>query len=385
MVGGAVVRPRARRDVGAGRRPLRRRAGPHGLLGDGRLDTVVMRRRDTPLRGIDIDMSDISDLVPTLAVVATQAVTPTRITGVGFIREKESDRLGDLAGELRKTGADIDWSTTTGSLIRPTDLLHGARLDTHHDHRLAMAFGVLGLVVDGIEVADPTGRLQELARLLGRARRRSRRLARDRPDVAAFDFDGTLTDRDCVVPFLRRVAGTPTIALGLGQTPAARRFRRSRGATVITSRRRRREPRSRCRRARSVDADASAFADRDPPRRIRPDAAAPIAWHRRGRCTVIVIVSASFELYVRPLGGAARCRRRARDPARASPATARPVHGRPRRAELSRTREGPPAARLARRASRRRARASSWSPTATSPGDREMLADADHAHLGRAR
>ena len=60
-------------------------------------DTVVMRRRDTPLRGLDIDMSDMSDLVPTLAVVATQAVTPTRITGVGFIREKESDRLGDLA------------------------------------------------------------------------------------------------------------------------------------------------------------------------------------------------------------------------------------------------------------------------------------------------
>ena len=42
-----------------------------------------------------------------------------------------------------------------GLLIRPTDLLHGARLETHHDHRLAMAFGLLGLVVDGVEVADP--------------------------------------------------------------------------------------------------------------------------------------------------------------------------------------------------------------------------------------
>jgi 3-phosphoshikimate 1-carboxyvinyltransferase len=118
------------------------------------LDTVVMRRRDTPLRGVDIDMSDMSDLVPTLAVVATQAVTPTRITGVGFIREKESDRLGDLADELRKTGADV-LVEDDGLLVRPTDLLHGARLGTHHDHRLAMAFGLLGLVVDGIEVADP--------------------------------------------------------------------------------------------------------------------------------------------------------------------------------------------------------------------------------------
>jgi 3-phosphoshikimate 1-carboxyvinyltransferase len=116
--------------------------------------TVVMRRRDTPLRGIDIDMADISDLVPTMAVVATQATTATRITGVGFIRGKESDRLGDLASELAKLGADIDVDPD-GLTIRPTDMLHGARLDTHHDHRLAMAFGLLGLVVDGIEISDP--------------------------------------------------------------------------------------------------------------------------------------------------------------------------------------------------------------------------------------
>jgi 3-phosphoshikimate 1-carboxyvinyltransferase len=117
-------------------------------------DTVIMRRRDTPLRGIEIDMSDISDLVPTMAVIATQAVTPTRITGVGFIRKKESDRLGDLADELAKTGADITVEAD-GLLITPTDLLHGAALDTHHDHRLGMAFGILGLVVDDIVVNDP--------------------------------------------------------------------------------------------------------------------------------------------------------------------------------------------------------------------------------------
>lgn len=117
-------------------------------------DTVVMRRRDTPLRGIEVDMADISDLVPTLAVVATQAVTPTRITGVGFIRSKESDRLEDLAVELRKTGALVTVEPD-GLLVEPTDLLHGAQLETHHDHRLAMAFGLLGLVVEGIDIVDP--------------------------------------------------------------------------------------------------------------------------------------------------------------------------------------------------------------------------------------
>jgi 3-phosphoshikimate 1-carboxyvinyltransferase len=120
----------------------------------GEHDTVVMRRADAPLHGISVDMADHSDLVPTLAVVATQAVTPTRISGVGFIRAKESDRLGDLAGELARTGADVTVEDD-GLVVRPAPELRGARLETHHDHRLAMAFGLLGLVVDGVEVADP--------------------------------------------------------------------------------------------------------------------------------------------------------------------------------------------------------------------------------------
>ena len=53
-----------------------------------------------------------------------------------------------------KVGADVSVEED-GLTIRPTDLVHGARLATHHDHRLAMSFGLLGLVADGIEVTDP--------------------------------------------------------------------------------------------------------------------------------------------------------------------------------------------------------------------------------------
>ena len=106
-----------------------------------------------PLDGIDIDMVDLSDLVPTIAAVAAFATSPTRIRGVGFIRAKESDRLGDLCRELRRLGADAT-ETDDGLTIEPTDL-HGSRLDTHHDHRLAMAFGLIGLRVAGVEVDDP--------------------------------------------------------------------------------------------------------------------------------------------------------------------------------------------------------------------------------------
>ena len=106
------------------------------------------------LHGIDVDMADISDLVPTIAVLACLAEGPTRIRGVGFIRAKESDRLGDLALELRRCGALVT-DTDDGLEVEPSPQLHGARLDTHHDHRLAMAFAVLGAVIGGVDIVEP--------------------------------------------------------------------------------------------------------------------------------------------------------------------------------------------------------------------------------------
>jgi len=71
-------------------------------------DVVLSRTPETPLIGVTVDMRDMSDLVPTLAVVAAFAQTSTTITGVGFIRKKESDRIGDLSAELRKLGVSVD-------------------------------------------------------------------------------------------------------------------------------------------------------------------------------------------------------------------------------------------------------------------------------------
>jgi len=114
---------------------------------------TVSRDTNTVLQGIEIDMSDMSDLVPTLAVVAMFAKTPTRIMGVGFIREKESDRLGDLALEMRKVGGVVD-VTDDGLVVSPS-AIHFGVVDTHHDHRLAMALALVGLVCDGVQVNDP--------------------------------------------------------------------------------------------------------------------------------------------------------------------------------------------------------------------------------------
>ncbi|NQV97483.1 MAG: 3-phosphoshikimate 1-carboxyvinyltransferase [Acidimicrobiaceae bacterium] len=112
----------------------------------------ISRLAGTALRGVDVDMSQISDCVPTLAVIALFADSPTMIRGVGFIRTKESDRIGDLATELRSLGADIE-ENTDGLTIVPMPL-HSASLATHDDHRLAMAFALVGLRVGGVIVTD---------------------------------------------------------------------------------------------------------------------------------------------------------------------------------------------------------------------------------------
>jgi len=108
------------------------------------------------LHGIEIDMADMSDLVPTLAVVAVFADSPTRITGVGFIRQKESDRIGDLVNGLKMVGCDAV-EEEDGILIRPVheSQMHGAELSTHDDHRLAMAWSLLALRISGIVIDDP--------------------------------------------------------------------------------------------------------------------------------------------------------------------------------------------------------------------------------------
>ena len=117
-------------------------------------DVTVTGPGEGELRPVDVDMRDCSDLVPTVAVVAALARGTSRIRGVGFIRNKESDRIGDLARELRVLGCQVDeevdgLSITGGSL-------HGGRVSTHHDHRLAMAFGLIGTLVDDVALDDET-------------------------------------------------------------------------------------------------------------------------------------------------------------------------------------------------------------------------------------
>ena len=110
----------------------------------------VVEVRGGELRGISIDMSENPDLVPTVSVLAAVAEGNTEITGVPHLRYKETNRLSILAGELRKLGVKIK-EQEDGLLIEGTDRgnLKPAEVDSHGDHRLAMALTLAGLCTEG--------------------------------------------------------------------------------------------------------------------------------------------------------------------------------------------------------------------------------------------
>ncbi|MBW1724277.1 MAG: 3-phosphoshikimate 1-carboxyvinyltransferase [Deltaproteobacteria bacterium] len=105
-----------------------------------------------PLSAITADMSDMPDMVPTLAVVAAFAKGTTVIKNVGHLKAKESDRLGSVVKELSKIGIDASCSET-GMEIEGGHP-HGSEIDTYGDHRMAMSFALAGLKIPGIVIRD---------------------------------------------------------------------------------------------------------------------------------------------------------------------------------------------------------------------------------------
>ncbi|MFF4508102.1 3-phosphoshikimate 1-carboxyvinyltransferase [Streptomyces sp. NPDC001401] len=118
-------------------------------------DTATSVTGTARLRGgFAVHMGDISDTFMTLAAIAPLADAPVTIHGIGHARLKESDRIAAVAQNLRACGIEThqgdDWITVHPGELRP------ARIACHRDHRIAMAFSVLGLAVPGsITLDDP--------------------------------------------------------------------------------------------------------------------------------------------------------------------------------------------------------------------------------------
>ena len=104
-----------------------------------------------PLRGVDIGGALIPRLIdelPVIAVAATQAQGITTVHEAAELRAKESDRISALVTELRKLGAQIA-ELPDGFVVEGPSVLHGAVVDSHSDHRLAMSLAIAGLVAQG--------------------------------------------------------------------------------------------------------------------------------------------------------------------------------------------------------------------------------------------
>ena len=116
---------------------------------------ATIRLRGRAERGVSVDMSEMPDAVPTLAVVAAFAEGETRITGIANLRFKESDRISDTASNLEALGAEAEWGEDHLVVKGRSQQLHGGEIDPKDDHRLAMAFALAGLILDGVVVTDP--------------------------------------------------------------------------------------------------------------------------------------------------------------------------------------------------------------------------------------
>lgn len=107
------------------------------------------------LEGINVDMGNMPDVVPTLAVVAAFAEGLTEITNIGHLRIKECDRLTAVVTELTRMGAAVeefaDRMIIHGEGGRN---LHGAEIQTYNDHRMAMSMAVAGLKVPGVRILE---------------------------------------------------------------------------------------------------------------------------------------------------------------------------------------------------------------------------------------
>ncbi len=126
----------------------------------GELGAIVHRTDDGlavesngPLHGGVVNMVDCSDTAQSLAAIAPLATGPISITGIGFIRRKETDRIAAVVTELRRLGIeateDADGFTIMPGVVQP------GTVHTYDDHRMAMSFTILGLATPGVAIADP--------------------------------------------------------------------------------------------------------------------------------------------------------------------------------------------------------------------------------------
>ncbi len=131
-----------------------------------------VRVRGCDRRSLDVDLRDAPDLAPLVGALGCVATGTTRVRGAAHLRIKESDRIATVVAAARALGCEATELPDGFEIVGPAK--HGGLVDTHHDHRIAMAFAVAGLAIPGVVIDDPAcvvksypGFWDDLARLTG--------------------------------------------------------------------------------------------------------------------------------------------------------------------------------------------------------------------------
>ena len=106
------------------------------------------------LDGGKFDLSNTPDLLPALAILVLKCKTQIEIFNVKHARYKETDRIAIICNELKKIGVVVT-EKEDGMILKKGDLINGVELNAHEDHRLFMAFSIVGMLIGDCTVTDP--------------------------------------------------------------------------------------------------------------------------------------------------------------------------------------------------------------------------------------
>ena len=117
-------------------------------------DDMISTKSPVLLNGGKFDLSNTPDLLPAIAILALKSEKPIEIFNVKHARYKETDRIAIISRELKKIGLDVE-EKDDGVILKKSSELHPAELNSENDHRLFMAFSIVGMFVGDCTVSDP--------------------------------------------------------------------------------------------------------------------------------------------------------------------------------------------------------------------------------------
>ena len=115
---------------------------------------IITTKSPTLLKGGKFDLSNTPDLLPAIAILALKSEKPIELFNVKHARYKETDRIKIMSRELKKTGLNVE-EKEDGMILKRSEGMQSAELNSENDHRLFMAFSIVGMFVGDCTVSDP--------------------------------------------------------------------------------------------------------------------------------------------------------------------------------------------------------------------------------------